>query len=122
MKDEHVYGFSFNDANDLLAGRGGGTGREVRLHQRPSGSPSRLFLTPVGGIPAMTGTSSPWTPGVASCTECEFYLDGSTMKIRTTSATFDVYNTTKTAVGGNTLIQTKMINNYIVIDTEDCGG
>ncbi len=70
----------------------------------------------------MSGTSSPWTLGVATCTVCEIYLDASTVKVRTTSETDLVYNMTKTAVAANTLIQAKMIDGYWVIDTEDCEG
>lgn len=83
-----------------------------------------IFKTPTGGIPALTGTSTPWTPGVAEgCIKCEYYLDGSTVKIREISGDdTTVYNMTKTAVEELTLIQAKRINGYWTVDVEDCGG
>jgi hypothetical protein len=79
----------------------------------------RLFM-PSSGIPAMTGTSSPWTPGVQSCTRLEYYLDGSTVKIRTTSLSEDVYNPSQTAVTAGNMIQAKKIEGKWTVDTEDC--
>lgn len=80
------------------------------------------YLTPAGGIPARTGTASPWTPGVATCTRCEQYLDGGVLRIRTTTVTTQVYNDTPAVggVGGNKLIQTKMIGGRRFVDEEPC--
>ncbi len=88
MKDEHVYGFSFSDANDLLAGRGGGSGREVPLHQRPMGNGGRCihFKSSGSGIPAFNeGTL---TMGSASCTK---YVSDSS-GVLSSNGTVDIYN------------------------------
>lgn len=79
-----------------------------------------IYLTPGGGIAALTGSATPWTPGVATCTKCEYYLDGSTVKIRSTSETKSVYNMVKTAVGAAKLIQTKIIQGKETVDVESC--
>lgn len=79
-----------------------------------------IYLTPGGGIAALTGSSTPWTPGVATCTKCEYYLDSSTVKIKSTSVTKPVYNMVKSAVGASKLIQTKLIQGKETVDVEDC--
>ena len=81
------------------------------------------FYVGSGGIAARTGaTTGPWTPGVATCTMCEYYLDGSTVKIRQTSPAINlpVYNDTPTAVVQNKLIQAKLIDGRWTIDVEPC--
>lgn len=78
-----------------------------------------FYLTPVGGIPGRTGSGSPWTPGVATCTLCEFYDDGGTIKIRTTATTDSVYNSAG-PVGASKLIQVKTIRGRKVVDVDPC--
>ena len=91
----------------------------------PTGRKSRvealLFLTPGGGIAARTGTG-PWTPGVASCSRCEYYLDSGTLKIRVVSPTesIEVVNTVGVAIGASRLIQAKLINGRWTMDVDDC--
>lgn len=81
---------------------------------------AELLLTPAGGIPARTGTGSPWTPGVATCTLCEYYEHSGTLKIRTTSWTGVTANMTPTAIDGNILIQAKYIRGRLTIDVDQC--
>lgn len=79
-----------------------------------------IFLTPSGGIAARTGSSSPWTPGVATCTLCEYYVDAGTVKIRMTEITEPIYNMVPAAIGEYKLIQAKRIGGRRTIDVEPC--
>lgn len=121
-QDEHIYGFAKDDAKSLLSIAGKGTESEVILHQRVMGSKSggAIFLTPGGGIGARSGSSSPWTPGTATCTLCEYYDDSGTIKIRTTSTTATVYNMVPASIGAGKLIQAKLIGGRWTVDVEPC--
>ena len=124
MDDLHVYGFSFGDASAVLSELGYGTGREVPVYRRPpGGSGVSLFLTPVGGIAAATGTAPNLTPGVATCKLCEIYLDGSTRKLREVSpeSTDTVLNIEGTSVGGSKLIKAVLIEGEWVADIGGSG-
>lgn len=86
-----------------VAGSGGGTG---------------LAKSPVGGIPAQSGS----TPGVASCTPAELYDDAGTIKIRVVSGAdaILIYNTTSIASKSEKWIQWKTDGERKIIDVDDC--
>jgi len=81
----------------------------------------RLFQTPVGGIPARSGT----TAGSASCTP--YYINPSSgaitelLNVSGASQTLTVYNVSASAVAGSAYIQAKAIGSVLVADMEDCG-
>jgi len=80
-----------------------------------------FFKSASGGIPGVTGTG-PWTPGSATCTLCERYLDGSTIKFREVSPTVSitVYNSSPTATAGSKLGQGKWISGLRFVDVIEC--
>jgi hypothetical protein len=86
-----------------VAGSGGGTG---------------LAKSPVGGIPAQSGS----TPGVASCSPAELYDDAGTIKIREISGAspIAIYNTTSIASKSAKWIQWKTDGERKIIDVDDC--
>jgi hypothetical protein len=86
-----------------VAAGGGGTG---------------LAKSPVGGIPAQSGS----TPGVASCSPAELYDDAGTIKIRVVSGADPIliYNTTSIASKSEKWIQWKTDGERKIIDVDDC--
>jgi len=120
-RDEHVYGFNRADAYSLLSKvrtRFDTEDLEGRNPPIPLGS-GAIFLTPSGGIAARSGSSSPWTPGSANCTLCELYDDSGTTKIRTTDTVLTVFNMAG-LIGGNKLVQAKLINGEWFVDVDPC--
>ncbi len=75
-----------------------------------------LCRTPGGGIPASSGTGFPYTPGSASCDVCAW--SGSTLV--DAGWNLAVYNTSRTPISGNELIQVKFVGGRAVSDFEDC--
>lgn len=116
----NTYGFRHETARRLKSVAGMNQGEVPSPGGPVRFSYAELFLTPPGGIPARTGTSTPWTPGVAVCTLCEYYDDGGTIKIRTTSETRSVYNTVPVLIDGDLLIQVKLIGGRWTIDVDPC--
>lgn len=115
-----TFGFRWETAKRLKAMAGITEGETPVTPGRVRTSYGAIFLTPAGGISARTGTGSPWTPGVASCTYCEYYDDAGTIKIRTTSDSYNVYNMTTGTIAGSKLIQVKLIGGHWTIDVDPC--
>lgn len=86
----------------------------------PEKSGGELFLT-TSTITAKTGSSSPWTPGSGSATQCEFYLDGSTVKVRTTSITGQTLrHMGDSDIASGRVVQAKLVKGYWLIDVDYC--
>lgn len=102
----------------------GANDKEIPGWGRPiaTSSSGTLWYTPSGGIPAATGTAPNLTPGVANCTKCEYWLDGSTVKIRAVSPTITepVYNVVPKLIAGSKVIQAKDVMGKHTIDVEPC--
>lgn len=73
--------------------------------------------TPPGGIPAMTGSASPYTPGSASCDLLTW--NGTTLVTGSGSET--IYNSTLAAIAGGVPAQAKLIDGDYFIDVASCG-
>ena len=76
----------------------------------------KYALTPTGGIPAMTGSSFPFTPGSATCRLGEF--DGT--NIVDSGVDVTVWNGVPTMIAGNKLIQVKLIDGTNHADVVPC--
>ena len=122
MIDEKTYGFNKRDADSLIESIGGKAEVRHRRQPRSPGSSAFIYLTGGSGIGAATGSSTPWTPGSATCTKCEVYDDSGTIKIRTTSPaeTDTIYNSTNKTIAASVLIQVKRIGGYLFVDTASC--
>lgn len=73
---------------------------------------SAVFVAPVGGIPARTGTSSPWTPGSATCTRLSYSI----ADLVSTSASEVVYNATASTIPEGTLVIADRVEGKWTID------
>lgn len=79
-------------------------------------------VTPGGGIAACSGSATPWTPGVATCSLAEWVDVSGTWKIQTCSPTvsLSVYNTSPAMISASSLIQFKIVGGKAVVDVGDC--
>jgi len=118
-----TFGFRWGTAKRLKQMAGTVQGEEGQSSEPIFRKVGMHFFTPSGGIPARSGGSTgPWTPGSADCVRCEYYMDGSTDKIRQTSPAISVkvFNASKNSIGGSLLIQAKLIDGRWTIDVDDC--
>jgi len=111
-RDDHTYGFSKPKAQAIDAQIGTKDVPYVEGKVRSGGDRLRVFVTPVGGIPARSGA----TLGSATCTL--YTVTGGTRASTTTTTT--VYNDFTTAVGASTDIVAAWINGIWVAIAEDC--
>lgn len=83
-----------------------------------SGASCLFAMTPSGGIPALTGTSAPYTPGVATCEIWKY--DGT--HIVDAGYTAQVRNSVPAAVGATQtrLVQVKTIDSKLWVDVDPC--
>jgi len=87
--------------------------RRIPRHIGGDGSSdAAIFLTPSGGIPAMTG-SGPWAWGMAECTRVD--TDGNI-----TATLSEVHNSVSAAIPGSRIIQAKKIYGKWFADVADC--
>jgi hypothetical protein len=124
-------GHEWADIDDGQAGRlrSGATGA-ARILEKPASSgigwglvllgtqgPSALLCrTPAGGIAASSGTGFPYTPGSASCDVCIW----SGVTLVDAGWNLTVFNTSRTAVAADELIQIKFVAGRALADFEDC--
>jgi hypothetical protein len=83
-----------------------------------------FWQTPSGGIPARTGTSSPYTPGKAVCKLCHVYETSTAdvLEIRLSDPLIEryVYNSEADAIAGTVLIQSKKVGRFDFVDVGEC--
>jgi hypothetical protein len=89
----------------VLLGAGGGGGENI------------LAVTPVGGIPAMTGTTLPLTFTSAICHR----IDPSTGNYYSPNQTIEIFNMVNVVINGQTLIQAKPFGDKPFVDVDNCG-
>lgn len=111
-QDEHTYGFSKADAQDIVQLIGGDDHEYLEGKARGSSNSTKLFLTPGGGIAARSGA----TLGSATCTMLS--IAGGTRS--TTSTSFTVYNDFLTAITGSVDIIATKVDGVWVVFAEDC--
>lgn len=112
MPDESTYGFSKDDATDILAMVGNGDSGFSEM--RPRGSNGAIIiLTPSGGIPARSGMS-------LGSAVCDTYTITDTNEMTPTGMSVTVLNMTATPVEGDAYGQAKKISGKWVVDVEEC--
>lgn len=116
-----TFGFNFEDANNLVKILG------KKTPDQPFPFPDqcdirRFAVTGGGGIPACSGSSTPWTPGVAECKLAEWFYDSGTFRIQTVDPVVlvSIYNTAPFSISANVLIQFKLVSGMYVVDVGDC--
>ena len=110
--DERTYGFSKDDASELINMIGSSDSSFGQSASRGSGQ-IQIFFTPGGGIPGRSGT----TLGQANCTRVR--LSGFTLSTLT-GQTKAVGNLSTEAVGGSKYIHAVKINGTWVANWEQC--
>lgn len=113
-KDNTTYGFNKPDAEELLQVIGGADETYIEGKIRGGGSQgsSAVFVTPVGGIAARSGSAL----GSAVCTR--YTVTGGTRA--SASETQTVYNDFTTAINASTDVIATRINGIWVVVAEDC--
>lgn len=110
--DERTYGFSKDDATELVNKIGSSESSSGETKHRGSAQ-IQIFFTPPDGIPERSGT----TLGQASCTRVR--LSGFTLSTLS-GQTNAVGNLSTEAVGGSKYIQAVKINGTWVANWEQC--
>ena len=112
--DNLTYGFSKQDATDLLGSLGNSDVEYSEM--KPRGSiVCGIFMTPAAGIVARAGT----TAGKALCVQYRISSVGVLSAISGSSVS--VKNIFGSSIGGSVYITAKKVNGVWVADAEDCG-
>ena len=110
--DDRTYGFSKQDARELIDSIGGSGGDEMPTPQ-PDGRHAIIVQTPGGGIPARSGA----TVGKATCT---IFRVTSADALESTGVSVPVINLATEAVAGSVYGQAKRASGRWVLDYEEC--
>ena len=110
-RDEHTYGFSKQDAGELVNMIGSDDVESITEHL--DGRHAIIVQTPGGGISARSGA----TVGKANCT---IFRITSADALESTGVSVSVVNLAAEAVGGSVYAQAKRVAGRWVIDYEEC--